>query len=101
MIGANILFSAFRNLAAFGAHSVACHASVANRCLSAIPGPRSYIKRWIPGPTPQDAFYITNTGGEPRVKLGVRRPEMWAQFTCFLRLGVSGASFIRITEKEF
>jgi hypothetical protein len=22
-------------------------------------------------------FYITNAGGEPRVKLGVWRPEMW------------------------
>jgi hypothetical protein len=24
-------------------------------------------------------FYITNAGGEPRVKSGVWRPEMWAQ----------------------
>jgi hypothetical protein len=25
-------------------------------------------------------FYISNAVGEPRVKPGVRRPEMWAQF---------------------
>jgi hypothetical protein len=26
-------------------------------------------------------FYLTNAGGEPRVKLGVWRPEMWALTT--------------------
>jgi hypothetical protein len=26
-------------------------------------------------------FYVTNAGGEPRVKLGVWRPEMWALTT--------------------
>jgi hypothetical protein len=42
-------------------------------------------------PTSQDAkprvqpgvrptFYITNVGSEPRVKPGVWRPEMWAQY---------------------
>jgi hypothetical protein len=33
-----------------------------------------------PGFNPElPLFYITNVGGEPRVKPGVWRPEMWAQ----------------------
>jgi hypothetical protein len=46
----------------------------------------------FPEPTSQDAKtrvqhgvhpppYITNVGGEPRVKPGVWRPEMWAQIS--------------------
>jgi hypothetical protein len=32
-----------------------------------------------PGVQPPPPLYITNAGGEPRVKSRVLRPEMWAQ----------------------
>jgi hypothetical protein len=43
--------------------------------------------RQTPGSTRgSPPFYITNVGGELRVKTGVWRPEMWAQYTVNLNL---------------
>jgi hypothetical protein len=55
-----------------------------------MPAPAGVLLYNTPEPISQDAkprvkprvhhpFYITNVGGEHRVKSGVWRPEMWAQ----------------------
>jgi hypothetical protein len=47
-------------------------------CFRPEPTSQDAKPRVQPGVHPPFPLYITNVGGEPRVKPGVCRPEMWA-----------------------